>query len=126
LLLLHAMMPAKLRSSNQFAKGCRDLLRPVWLSKKSSATWQLGGRHMSLARGHDQGDRRPSLPHRLREFEAVHRTGHLDVREDGADVVSALEDANRLIRIRSFNGFESSGFDHVGRTHAKHVFILDD
>ena len=82
--------------------------------------------HDVTARGRDDLDGRPSAPDRPGEPEAVHRSGHLDIREDHGDVATGLQQKDRLVGVGGLQNFEPRFLDHVDRGHAGFVFDDED
>jgi hypothetical protein len=66
------------------------------------------------------------VSHHRGELQSVHGSRHLDIGEHDGDVQSGFEYYDRFIGVRCFNNFKAGFFDHIGRMHSNHEFILDD
>src|SRR5689334_24488375 len=71
----------------------------VGLAQKSSASREVGFRYDCLTRGNDQGHGWPSVSDYARQSQAVHRTRHMNIGENGANVITAFEDTDGFISI---------------------------
>ena len=75
---------------------------------------------------YDQVDRRPAPAYGVRQLQSAHGTGHLDVREHGADVPAMLQYRDGVVGIGCFQRNIAGILHHLDRVHADERFILDD
>src|SRR5664279_2963059 len=72
----------------QLVKRPNDLLWAVWLWQEASTLGKVIQPNIHKPRSGYYLDGRPTPPDGRRQFQTVHRTGHLDVCEDDANVRS--------------------------------------
>jgi hypothetical protein len=64
--------------------------------------------------------------HRVRELQAVHTAGHLNVGKKQRDVGTGLQNGESLIGVDRFHRTESGVLHDADGAHAKHHLVLDD
>jgi hypothetical protein len=111
-------------SAEQLAQGRFNLGRLIGLPEKSSTGRKVSLQDIPLAGCHDESHGRPTVPHHLGKTEAVYRAGHLHIGEYRPNVVSAFEDADSFVGIRSSYGLEPGFLYHSHRVHTDQTFIL--
>jgi hypothetical protein len=77
------------------------LIRAIRLRDKLAALWQKLQFAPAESRCRNDPDRRPSTAHRLRKFDPIHRSRHVNVGEHDFDIVPALQDTDGFVRFVS-------------------------
>jgi hypothetical protein len=62
----------------------------------------------------------------VREPEAIHRAGHLDVGKQQCDVGARLENGDRFVGVDGFDRGEACVLDNVHGPHAEDHLIFND
>ena len=76
--------------------------------------------------GRNDLDRRPAVADEPGKLQPVHRTRHLDIGEDDADIGTALKDRDGFIGIGRLNDFKSGVLDRLGGIQPQQEFVFDN
>jgi hypothetical protein len=75
---------------------------------------------------HDQFDGRPTVTDGAGEPKTVHGTLNVDVRKHHPDVTAALQDPDRFVSIRCFDGFEARFLNPIDSARPDESMVLDN
>lgn len=110
--------------SKEFTKCRRDLFGGIGFADKPAVCGQFVGNIQP--RSHNQVDGWPATPDRVGEPKPIHRTRHVNVREDGANIATALQKPDGLICVGRLHGGISGVFDHMDSAHPNQHFRIHD
>ena len=96
----------------------------IWLCQKATAFGQIALCNFCMTGCRNDLDRWPTIFHEMGELESVHRTRHIDVGKDQANVASLLKDRNGVVRIFCFDHFKTVSLNHLDRIHADQDFVF--
>jgi hypothetical protein len=60
------------------------------------------------------------------ELQPVHRTRHLDVGKNNADVAEGFENCDGFVGVAGLHQLEARLSDHDGRIHSQQQLVLDE
>jgi hypothetical protein len=101
-----------------------DCCCSIRFRQKSAAFRQIALCNFCMAGSRNDFDRWPPAFHKMGELEPVHRTRHVDVGKDQANVASLLKDRNGLVSTSGFDHVKTVRFDHRGRVHADQCLVF--
>src|ERR1700676_1723860 len=81
--------------------------RLVRFSDKATVQRKLGGLQPHLPRYDEDFSRRPAVAYSVSQFQPVHASGHVDVREQQGNIRVRFQQGNRFVRIASLQGCEA-------------------
>ena len=82
---------------------------------------------MALKRRSDRSRRQAqTVAHRVGQFQSVHASGHVNVREQQRNVRARFQQCNRFVRISGLERYESCFLDDFDGKHPQQRFVLHD
>ncbi len=112
--------------SSHIFKGphrCHDILANIRLRNKECVRRDFQGSNLPCR--DDDVNRRPSVSYGSGQFQPVHGTGHVDVRENEVNVLTSFENGDRLISVIRNNYSITGLFEFFRDEFSNKRFILE-
>ena len=115
-----------LRGTDERTKFLDQRRSLVRLSDKATVRRKLGWLKPHVAQNKQYLDWRPTVAHRMGQFQPVHAAGHVNVREKQSDIGTRFQQDNRFVRIPGLDRNEPRFLYDFDGKHPQQRFILHD